>query len=123
MRASLEANERRLSLVLASLPYEILILVVVACIFLIISFPCFQVFGQEELYHSLWPVLHKLYQQIPECEPFLQPVDADKLGIPVSLPSFGRGFHHYGDGDDDIIMMVTLSCYMGIVLLARSACF
>ncbi|ESN92560.1 hypothetical protein HELRODRAFT_95876, partial [Helobdella robusta] len=38
------------------------------------------------------PVLQKLYQQVPECEPFLYPVDPIGLGIPVSF-SFLRDFH------------------------------
>ena len=41
-------------------------------------------FSPEDLHDALSPVLHMLYDQIPECLPFIQPVDPNLLQIPVS---------------------------------------
>lgn len=92
-----------------------ILLFIFLIIFLIVSFCYFEVFGQEELYHSLWPVLHKLYQQVPECEPFLQPVDADKLGIPVSL-CFLLGTFII------IMVMVMVTMIYDVIILSGQGC-
>ena len=42
-------------------------------------------FSPEDLFNALSPVLDAMYDQFPDCIPFIQPVDPILLQIPVSV--------------------------------------
>lgn len=51
-----------------------------------------KVFKPEELRQALMPTLEALYRLDPESLPFRQPVDPQRLGIPVSIWHFYISF-------------------------------